>query len=135
MPRGDDQIVWLLELARAARLRNRPWDRDKLVLLAGAAAEERGRHTIASLCQREILAHNPGHLIGHFKKFSEALEDEHFAGYLAQLRRKYSPERCEHMLASLGIEPDERRAKFADLDEYVAATLCEEPQSGATGSA
>jgi hypothetical protein len=134
MPRSDDQIVRLLELARAARLRNRPWDRDKLVLLAGAAAAERGRHTIASLCKREILEHNPGHLIGHYSKFAEALEDERFAGYLAQLRRKYSPERCEHMLASLGIEPAERRAKFADLDEYVASTLCEEPQSGAAGT-
>ena len=130
MPAGDDLLVIYLELARAARLRNRPWDRDKLLLLAGAAAAARGRHTIASLCKREILAHNAGHLIGQYGKFAEALEDDRFALYLAQLRRKYTPERCEHMLASLGIEPEERRAKFADLDEYATATLNEERESG-----
>jgi glycine/D-amino acid oxidase-like deaminating enzyme len=126
MPQGDDLLVTYLELARAARLRNRPWDRDKLLLLAGAAAAERGRHTVASLCKREILAHNAGHLIGHYGKIAEALTDERFSRYLNQLRRKYTPERCEHMLVSLGIDPAERRAKFVDLDEYVEATLLEQ---------
>ncbi|HVX11711.1 MAG TPA: hypothetical protein VHC22_11065 [Pirellulales bacterium] len=130
---GDDLFVAFLELARAARLRNRPWDRDKLLLLAGAVAAERGRHTLASLCKRTILDHNAGHLIGHYEKFAAALDDERFAGYLAQLRRKYTPERCEHMLASLGIDPAERRSKFADLDEYAAATLGGDSPTGATG--
>lgn len=114
-----------LELARAARLRNRPWDRDKLVLLAGAAAAERGRHTIASLCKREILAHNAGHLVGQYEKLADALNDERFARYLRQLRRKYTTERCEHMLASLGVDREARRGRFADIDDYAAATLGE----------
>jgi hypothetical protein len=123
MPAADDLIVIYLELARAARRRNRPWDRDKLLLLAGAVAEERGRHTIASLCRRQILEHNPGHLIGHYAKFADALNDERFAGHLIQLRRRYTPERCEHMLTLLRIDPRERRSRFADLDDYAAATL------------
>jgi hypothetical protein len=132
MVKGDELLVVYLELSRAARLRNRPWDRDKLLLLAGAAAAERGRHTIAALCKREILLHNAGHLIGQYGKLADALNDDRFSRYLTQLRRNYSPERCEHMLASLGIDTDERRSKFADLDEYAAATLSEgaEPDSG-----
>lgn len=125
MQTGDDLLVMYLELSRAARLRNRPWDRDMLLLLAGAAAAERGRHTIASLCQREILAHNAGHLVGQYPKLADGLSDERFTRYLHQLRRKYTAERCEHMLASLGVDRDGRRAKFADLDDYAAATLSE----------
>ena len=134
MPAADDLVVIYLELARAARVRNRPWDRDKLLLLAGTAAAERGRHTIASLCRREILAHNQGHLVGHYPKFADALDDERFGRYLVQLRRSYSPERCEHMLASLGIDPAERRSRFADLDDYAAATLREDEPLGADGA-
>lgn len=133
MRQPDDLLVIYLELARAARARNRPWDRDKLLLLAGAAAAERGRHVIASLCREEILAHNQGHLIGHYPKLAAALDDERFALYLVQLRRRYTPERCEHMLASLGIDPDQRRGQFADLDDYAAAALADDEASGAAG--
>jgi hypothetical protein len=114
-----------LELARAARLRNRPWECDKLLLLAGTAAEERGRHAIASLCRRAILSHNHGHLIGHYGRFAEAIDDGRFMAYLGQLRRRYAPEKCEHMLASLGVNPRGRRERFSDLDDYAAATLSE----------
>lgn len=134
MPQGDELLVVYLELARAARRRNRPWDRDKLLLLAGAAAAERGRHTIASLCKGEILAHNAGHLIGQYGKLAEALSDDRFSRYLTQLRRSYTPERCEHMLASLGIDADERRSQFADLDEYAAAMLSEGAEPDSTGA-
>ncbi|HEV3339993.1 MAG TPA: hypothetical protein VG125_06540 [Pirellulales bacterium] len=125
MPAADDLIVMYLELARAARLRNRPWECDKLLLLAGAAAEERGRHTIASLCRRAVLGHNHGHLIGHYGRFADAIGDERFTAYLGQLRRRYAPERCEHMLTSLGINLRQRRARFSDLDDYAAAALNE----------
>ncbi|HWB08972.1 MAG TPA: hypothetical protein VG826_07100 [Pirellulales bacterium] len=125
MPAADDVMVMYLELARAARLRNRPWESDKLLLLAGAAAEERGRHAIASLCRRAILGHNHGHLIGHYARFAEAIDDERFTAYLAQLRRRYTPEKCELMLASLGINPRQRRDRFADLDDYAAAAIGE----------
>lgn len=130
MNNGDDILLMYLELARAARLRNRPWDRDKLLLLAGAAAAERGRHAIAALCKQQILAHNAAHLVGQYGKLADALSDERFARYLRQLRRKYATERCEHMLASLGIDRDERRAKFADLDDYAAATLSDGSSPG-----
>jgi hypothetical protein len=120
-----------LELARAARFRNRPWDRDKLLLLAGASAEERGRHAIASLCRRTILEHNHGHLIGHYAKFTDALDDERFRTHLSQLRRRYTKERCEHMLTLLRIDVRQRRSRFADLDDYAAATLSEGPTSDA----
>jgi hypothetical protein len=130
MPAADDLIVMHLELARAARLRNRPWECDRLLFLAGAAAEERGRHTIASLCRRAILGHNPGHLIGHYTRFADAIDDQRFTRYLAQLRRRYTSERCEHMLASLRINPRQRRQRFADLDDYVAATLSEAADGG-----
>ncbi|HVA47523.1 MAG TPA: hypothetical protein VNH11_14225 [Pirellulales bacterium] len=130
MPAADKSVILYLELARAAKIRNRPWDRDKLLLLAGMVAAERGRHTVASLCRREILAHNPGHLIGRYPKFADALDDERFTRYVAQLRRSYTPERCEHMLASLGIDPQERRGRFVDFDEYAAATVAGDGPAG-----
>lgn len=132
MPAADDLIVMYLELFRAARLRNRPWECDRLLLLAATTAEERGRHTIASLCRRTILGHNPGHLVGHFTKLTDAIDDPRFTGYLAQLRRRYTPERCEHMLASLQINPSQRRQRFTDLDDYAAATLSEAADGGIT---
>lgn len=132
MPVADDLIIVYLELVRAARLRNRPWECDRLLLLAGAAAGERGRHSIASLCRQAILRHNGGHLIGHYARFADAIDDQRFKGYLGQLRRRYTPERCEHMLASLRIDLRQRREQFADLDDYVAATLSEAADGGVT---
>ena len=58
-----------------------------------------------------------------------ALADEAFQSYLKQLMRRYSQEKIEHMVHSLGIELGrEREAYFDDL-EYAAALLDTRPDS------
>jgi hypothetical protein len=119
----DEQLALYLHLARASELRNRPWVRDKLLVLAGACAVERGLDLIAAFCRRRILSNNPGHLVGHHPSLAMALDDERFQGYLVQLRRRYSRERAEHMLGLLGIDLVHEREGYVTLYEYAAALL------------
>ncbi|HVC92138.1 MAG TPA: hypothetical protein VND64_00530 [Pirellulales bacterium] len=123
MAQSDDLLPLYLHLARASQRRNRPWVRDKLLVLSGAAAAERGLDMVASFCRRTILANNPRHLVGHHPTMAAAMEDERFQGHLAQLRRRYTRERAEHMLGSLGIDLARERDAYFTLHEYAAALL------------
>jgi hypothetical protein len=123
MAEPNELLPLYLHLARASGRRNRPWVRDKLLVLAGATAAERGLDLIAAYCRRKVLVNNPGHLVGHHPSLAQALEDERFQGYLAQLRRRYTRERAEHMLGSLGIDPAREREGYLTVYEYAAALL------------
>jgi hypothetical protein len=79
--------------------------RDKLLILAGVTAAEIDHPDVAAECRQRILEQNPQHLIRRWPNFSEALDDDEFQVYLKQQLRRYSPERVEHLLAQLGIEP------------------------------
>lgn len=128
MAASENLLGLYLHLARAAELRRRPWVRDKLLVLAATSADQMGLEQIAAFCRRKILANNPGHLVGHYPTVAAALDDERFRGYLTQLRRSYTQERAEHMLASLGIDlARERDAYFSD-HEYAAALLGTSPE-------
>ncbi|HUY36266.1 MAG TPA: hypothetical protein VMV69_26245 [Pirellulales bacterium] len=123
MAESDELLPLYLHLARASQRRNRPWVRDKLLVLSGAAAAERGLDMVASFCRRTILANNPRHIVGHYPTMALALEDERFQRHLAQLRRRYTRERAEHMLSSLGINLAREREAYFTLHEYAAALL------------
>src|SRR5260221_10378040 len=121
MPEADRMLGMYLHLARASQSRRQPMIRDKLLVLAGVQAEEMGLEQISALCRHRILAHNAQHLVRQWPTFDVALADEHFQSYLKQLKRRYSPEKIEHILHSLGIELGrERDAYFSDV-EYAAA--------------
>lgn len=118
-----------LHLARASHMRRQPMVRDKLLVLAGVQAEQMGLDEISALCRHKILAHNAQHLVRGWPTLTAALADEKFQSYLKQLRRRYSAEKTEHILHSLGIELGrEREAYFNDL-EYAAALLDTRPSS------
>ncbi|MBI1900652.1 MAG: hypothetical protein HYS13_06020 [Planctomycetia bacterium] len=121
--RPSQTIALCLHLARACEARRQPGDRDKMLVLAGAAAAALGLHTVAGRCRRKILAQNPGHLIGHHESFAQAAADDEFAHYLKQLERAFPPEKLEHMLASLEIDMASERATYASDYEYAAALL------------
>jgi hypothetical protein len=128
MPEPDRMLGMFLHLSRASRVRQQPMVRDKLLVLAGVQAQEMGLLQISALCRHKILAHNPQHLLGQWPTIASALADEPFQSYLKQLRRRYSPEKTEHILHSLGIELGrERDAYFSDL-EYAAALLDTRPE-------
>jgi hypothetical protein len=117
------QLGVYLHLAKAAERRRRPLVRDRMLLLAGVTAANMQVATLAKHCRREILQHNPQHIIGHWATFPEALVDDEFLALLRQLRRRYPLEKAERLLDSLGVEmANERDAYYSDL-EYAAAIL------------
>jgi hypothetical protein len=118
-----ETIALCLHLARACEARRQPFERDKMLVLAGAAAANLGLHTVAGCCRRRILAQNPGHLVGHHESFAKAACDDEFVHYLKQLERAFPTEKLEHMLASLGIDVAGERATYGSDYEYAAALL------------
>ncbi len=129
MSEGDRMLGMYLHLARASQARKQPMVCDKLLVLAGVHAEQMGLDPISALCRHKILSHNARHLLRRWPTVTAALADERFQSYLKQLRRRYSPEKVEHMLHSLGIELGrEREAYFSDL-EYASALLDTKPES------
>lgn len=103
--------------------------RDKLLVLAGVQAESMGLAPISALCRHKVLTHNARHMIRDWPTLETALADERFRIYLKQLERRYSTEKSEHMLASLGIELGRERELYASDLEYAAALLGTDPES------
>ncbi len=129
MAEADRTLGMYLHLARASHMRRQPMVRDKLLVLAGVQAEQMGLDEISALCRHKILSHNARHLVRDWPTLTAALGDEKFQSYLKQLKRRYSAEKTEHILHSLGIELGrEREAYFDDL-EYAAALLDTQPDS------
>lgn len=116
-----------LHLARASAARRQPMVRDKLLVLAGVTALELELPDVAERCRDEILLHNAWHLVRKWPTLRAAVDDERFEPYLKQLRRRYSPERAEHMLQSLGIELARERESYYTDQEYALALLGNSP--------
>jgi hypothetical protein len=145
MAEADRLLGMYLHLARASRLRQQPLVQVKLLVLAGVQAEEMGLAEISALCRHKILAQNARHLLGKWPTMAAALAAEPFRAYLKQLRRRYSSEKVEHMVHSLGIEMGrERQAYFSDAEyaaalldtkvEAIAALLAQDPRQARNGS-
>lgn len=123
MSRPVDLLGLYLHLARASERRNRPHVRDRMLVLAGTIAARMELTAVAGYCRRQVLAHNPGHLVGRYSDLATALEDSDFLHLLRQLQRNYPQEKAEQLLESLGIQQaSERDAYFTD-EEYAAAIL------------
>ena len=131
MPRADELLGTYLHLARASALRRRPMVRDKLLVLAGVTAAEMGLGDIAGICRNKVLSHNSRHLMRRWPSLDDALQDDCFQSYLKQLRRRYTPEKAEHMLSSLGIELARERQLYMSDHEYAAALLETTPDAAA----
>lgn len=128
MQTSHEVLGLYLHLARASEQRQRWLVRDKMLVLAAATAAEMGLATVAAFCREKVLQHNTGHLVGHFTTIEAALEDEDFQVYLNRLRRRYSRERAEHILGTLGIsQANERNSYYTDY-EYAAALMGKTPE-------
>jgi hypothetical protein len=103
MPQPEQLLLTYLHLARASQVRRQMFVRDKFLVLSGVTASQLGWSDIAASCRERVLLHNPRHLIRRWSDLERAGHAERFDTYLKQLRRKYSPEKAEHMLQSLGI--------------------------------
>ncbi len=123
MADADQLLGMYLHLARASKVRQQPLVRAKLLVMAGVQAEEMGLGKIAALCRHHVLAQNPRHLMRRWPTIGDALDAEAFQTHLKQLRRRYSREKIEHMMQSLGIEMGQERAAYFTDAEYAAALL------------
>lgn len=123
MSTAHEPLGMYLHLARASQQRRRPLVRDKMLVLAGSVAAQRGLQQVAACCRQRVLDHNPGHLIGQYATFAAALEDERFQTFLRKLRRDFTLEKAEHMLDSLGIQLAGERDTYYTDHEYAASLL------------
>ncbi len=138
MPQFEPLLLTYLHLAQASERRGQPLVRDKLLVLVGVTALELDWDEISAGCRQRILLHNPQHLVRRWPDLASAARTGQFRAYFKQLRRKYSPEKAEHMLNALGISLDERTSPGQSLREYAAALLesiAPEPSAARQGSA
>ena len=99
-----------------------------MLLLASAVAANMRLTKLTAYCRQEILEHNPRHLVGQWETVEEALLQDEFLGLLKNVRRKYSVERSERLLESLGIEIANERDTYYRDEEYAAAILGLDPK-------
>ena len=123
MRRPIDVLATYLHLARAAKLRQQPLVRDRVLLLAGVIAAQIDLAPIAAGCREEILTHNPRHLISRWPTIGAALEEEDFQSLVNQLSTRYGPERVEQLVEQIGVSGPDERAVYASDGDYAAALL------------
>lgn len=112
-----------LHLARSFQGRRQLLRRDRMLVLAGQLSAQLKLDRIAAYCRHLVLAHNPGHMVGHWPSLSVAIRDADFDNFCRIIRKRYPRERAEQLLEELGIRTEgEREAYFSD-DEYAAALL------------
>lgn len=116
-------LIVYLELARAAELRRRPYERDRLLVLAAVAACRAGQTEVAEFCRHKVLANNPGHVLANYEDVVAALADERFDEVFKRHERAFPLERAEHMLRSLGIEMPAAGVAYHNETEHAAALL------------
>jgi hypothetical protein len=123
MSKPIDLLGMYLHLARASGLRRRPHIRDKLLIVAGAIAQQCRQSRIANYCRHQVLRHNPRHLVRRWPTMAEAMEESDFLHFLKQLQRRYPLERAEQMMSDLNIEMAHERAAYFSDEEYAASLL------------
>jgi hypothetical protein len=116
-----------LHLAGASQRRQRPHVRDRMLLISAMIAARMDLPRISAYCRREILIHNPRHLIGRWQRVEEAIDHPDFLHLLKSVQRRYPQERAERLLANLGIERGRERDAYYSDEEYAAALLGSTP--------
>ena len=96
-------MLFYVRLAVFSQRRRQLLGRDKMLVLAGAAACRAGWLDVAERCRQLVLAHNPAHLIRNFGSMADALRSDEFAPFLKQLERLCGYERAEFLVNDLGL--------------------------------
>ena len=104
MPDHDKAMLAYAQLADLSQQKKQLVGRDKLLILAGAAACRAGFPDVAERCRALVLSNNPAHMVGKTATFADALRSQNFALFLKQLERFCTYERAEHLLHELGID-------------------------------
>jgi hypothetical protein len=93
-----------VRLAEVSERRHQLIGRDKLLVLAAAAACRAGWIDVGDRCRQLVLEHNPAHLIGTFPGAADAMRSPDFAPLVNQLERMCGYERAEFLLDELGLD-------------------------------
>ena len=117
------QLGVFLHLAQASGRRQRPLMRGRMLVLAGSLAAEMGLPSVAAYCRDHILRQNPRHLVRRWPTLGVALEQGEFQVFRKQVQRRYSAEKAERMLDSLGLLMARERDTYYSDGEYAAAIL------------
>ncbi|HEV8002371.1 MAG TPA: hypothetical protein VGP63_20950 [Planctomycetaceae bacterium] len=93
-----------VRLAEVSQRKRQLIGRDKLLVLAAAAACRAGWIDVGERCRQLVLEHNPAHLIGTFPTVADAVRNDNFTPLLNQLERMCGYERAEFLVSELGLE-------------------------------
>lgn len=99
----ESAMLAYASLAEVSQRKRQLMGRDKLLVLAAAAACRAGWLEVGERCRELVLEHNPAHLIGSYPTAADALRSADFAPLLAQLERLCGYERAEFLVSELGI--------------------------------
>jgi hypothetical protein len=99
----ESAMLAYAKLAEVSQQKHQLIGRDKLLVLAAAAACRAGWLDVGERCRELVLEHNAAHLIGSFPTAADALRSDDFAPLLSQLERLCSYERAEFLLSELGL--------------------------------
>jgi hypothetical protein len=104
MPDHERAMLAYAKLAEVSHARQQDQGRDKLLVLAGAAACYAGWPDVAAHCRDLIIAGHPSHILARFDTFADALRNEEFATFLKSRQRLCSYEHAEHLLRELELD-------------------------------
>jgi hypothetical protein len=104
MPNHESAMLSYIRLADISERKHQQIGRDRLLVLAAAAACRAGWLDVAERCRVLVLKHNPAHLIGTFPTVSDALRSDDFLPLLKQHERLCGYERAEFLVNDLGLE-------------------------------
>jgi hypothetical protein len=103
----ESAMLAYARLAEVSQRKHQLIGRDKLLVLAAAAACRAGWLDVGERCRQLVLEHNPAHLIGTYPTAADALRGDDFAPLLNQLERMCSYERAEFLVNELNLESEE----------------------------
>jgi hypothetical protein len=101
----ESAMLAYVRLADVSQRKQQLIGRDKLLVLAAAAACRAGWIDVGQRCRELVLDHNPAHLIGTFPTAADAVRSSEFTPLLNQLERMCGYERAEFLVSELGLEP------------------------------
>jgi len=119
----ESAMLSYIRLAEVSQRRRQLLGRNKLLVLAAAAACRAGWPDVAERCRQLVLENNPAHLIGKFPSVADALRSNDFAPLLKQHERLCGCERAEFLVNDLGLQPDSRPEEDDKTPGQVALDL------------
>ena len=134
MNRDDRELLICLLLADVSQQQRQYPGRDRLLLIAGAAACRAGRLEVAARCRQAVLDHNPAHLVGRFDSIPDALRHADFQSLFKQLRRQCPLERAEHLLAIQGLADQVPIDESIDVGQLIDEIFSREHWPNVPGS-